>query len=574
MRAYLDCILSVPASDPDDSRRGRLLNILLLGTGIAAALGLVGILIDNLTRRDTTPQELEILLFGIAVVTLGVFGIHQINRRYSGRLAALLFLLLLTGIFILTDTPEQLSSGRSLFLFTLPIIISSLILAPPASFLFAALNSGIITLLAVSLGQAINLFGIIGFFMLALVSWLSARSLEGALHELRLINANLDRVVEERTQALVESLGRERIEAGRNLAILNSIADGVIVFDRSWNATMANPAITSMLGVPLETIINRNFRELIEHPMLAQPSRALLNAMIEHDTQPIGPRIEWGDKTLSVSAAQIYDNRKDGSINIGIVLVFRDFTREAEVERLKSAFVAVVSHELRTPLNAILGYAEMFREAVYGPMNDKQINMAKRIIKNTQRLLGLINDLLDQAQMEAGRLVIKMAPVRPADLLETLHDLMDKTASDKNLRLTSEIDEDLPSILIGDSARLQQILVNLVSNAIKFTNQGFVHVKLYRPLESGSTWSIIVSDTGQGIPESELPHIFDTFHQVDDTATRLQGGIGLGLSIVRQLVHLMSGEITVTSKPGAGTTFTISLPLTVPEETKVNWRKL
>jgi signal transduction histidine kinase len=564
MKTYLDNILDVPFSDPDDARRGRLLNILLLGTAVAAIVGLGAIVIDNLTRQQASPQEIQILLFGIAIIAVGIFGIYQVNRRYSVRLAALLFLLLLTGIFTLTDTPEQLSSGRSLFLFTLPIAISSLILAPLASFLFAALSGGIIAFLALSVDQTLNLFAIIGFFMLALVSWLSARSLENALNELRIMNANLDQVVVERTQALAESLSRERIEAGRNQAIFNSIADGVIVFDKQWDAIMANPAIKGMLDIPLELIVNRNFRELIEHPRLSARSRRLLYAMIEHDTQPMGFRIEWGEKTLSVSAAQVYDNREEGNFNIGTVTVFRDFTREAEVEKLKSTFVAVVSHELRTPLNAILGYAEMFKEAIYGPMNDKQVNMADRIIKNTQRLLGLINDLLDQAQIEAGKLNIRMAPLKPADLLENLHHLLDKPASDKGLKLTSEIDNDLPPTLNGDAARLQQILVNLVANAIKFTDDGTVYVRLSRPLDSDNTWRLEVSDTGKGIPESEIPHIFDTFRQVEGSATRVHGGFGLGLSIVKQLVSLMSGEIVVRSKIGEGTTFVISLPLVIP----------
>jgi signal transduction histidine kinase len=564
MKTYLDNILDVPFSDPDDARRGRLLNILLLGTAVAAIVGLSAIVIDNLTRQQASPQEIQILLFGIAIIAIGIFGIYQVNRRYSVRLAALLFLLLLTGIFTLTDTPEQLSSGRSLFLFTLPIAISSLILAPLASFLFAALSGGIIAFLALSVDQTLNLFAIIGFFMLALVSWLSARSLENALNELRIMNANLDQVVVERTQALAESLSRERIEAGRNQAIFNSIADGVIVFDKQWDAIMANPAIKGMLDIPLELIVNRNFRELIEHPRLSARSRRLLYAMIEHDTQPMGFRIEWGEKTLSVSAAQVYDNREEGNFNIGTVTVFRDFTREAEVEKLKSTFVAVVSHELRTPLNAILGYAEMFKEAIYGPMNDKQVNMADRIIKNTQRLLGLINDLLDQAQIEAGKLNIRMAPLKPADLLENLHHLLDKPASDKGLKLTSEIDNDLPPTLNGDAARLQQILVNLVANAIKFTDDGSVYVRLSRPLDSDNTWRLEVSDTGKGIPESEIPHIFDTFRQVEGSATRVHGGFGLGLSIVKQLVSLMSGEIVVRSKIGEGTTFVISLPLVIP----------
>jgi len=561
MKFDIEKLLTVQVPDPDDARRRRILNILLLGTLAATVAGAIWVGISIIYSEGVSKDEAQVLIGGIFVTILGLVGIYQVNKRWSGRWASLLFLLFLTLIFTFTDTPDQLSNGRSLFIFTIPIAISSLILLPEASFLFTALSSGIIFLLARSIGEPVNAFAMIGFFMLALVSWLSARSLESALKDLRLINSNLDQVVIDRTQALSESLERERVEAGRNQAILNSIADGVIVFDKKWNAIMANPAIRGMLEIPLELILNRNFNEFIEHPNLMPQSRELLRAMIEHDTQPIGFRIQWAEKTLSVSAAQVYDKRLDSG-NIGMVTVFRDFTREAEVERLKSTFVAIVSHELRTPLNAILGYAEMFREAVYGPMNDKQVNMSDRIIKNTQRLLGLINDLLDQAQMEAGKLTIKMGPVKPAEMLETLHGLLDKTASDKNLRLTSEIEDSLPEILNGDPARLQQILVNMVTNAIKFTDQGEIRVKLAH--FSKRKWGIEISDTGRGIPESELPHIFDTFRQVEGATTRIHGGFGLGLSIVKQLVQLMNGEVRVTSILEQGTTFTIILPLIVP----------
>lgn len=563
MKRFFDSILNVPVPDPDDARRRRLLNILLLGNTLAALLALAAVTFNFLANDQLTSREATILLGGAVTAILGFYSIYHINRRVSGRWAALLLLLLLTIVFAFTDTPEQLSNGRSLFLFTLPIAISSLILLPEASFLFALLGSGIITGLAYSIGQPPNIFAVIGFFMLALVSWLSARSLESALSELRVINANLDQVVTQRTRALAEALSRERIEAGRNQAILNSIADGVIVFDRNWNAILTNPAIRGLLDLPIEVILHHNFRELIEHPKLSANGRKLLLAMIEHDTQPFSFRIEWGDKTLSVSAGQVYDFREEGSVNIGTVTVFRDFTREAEVERLKSAFVAIVSHELRTPLNAILGYAEMFKEAVYGPMNEKQVNMADRIINNTQRLLGLINDLLDQAQMEAGKLTINMGPVKPSELLENLHHLLDKTASDKNLSLTSEMDDSLPETLIGDGARLQQILVNLVTNAIKFTDSGSVSVRLFH-LPHFRKWGIEVSDTGRGIPRHELPNIFETFRQVEDGATRTHGGFGLGLAIVRQLVNLMNGDIKVASELDVGTIFTITLPLATP----------
>ena len=572
MRTFINKILIVDTADPDDARRRRLLNILLLGIFVIALLALIGLFLDSALRQGADPAETQTTVFGTLVTIIGILIIYQINRRYSGRLAGLIFLLLLTGVFIISDSPQQLTEGRSLFLFTIPITISSLIVVPRASFLLAAISSLIVSWLALTNNLAVNVFVISGFFVLALVSWLAARSLEQALQELRVINASLDQVVIERTRELAESLERERIEAGRNQAILNSIADGVVVFDTNWNAILANPALRTMLEIPSELIVNKNFSDIIEHPQLSLKSRQLLHAMMAHDTQPPSFRIEWGQKTLSISAAQVYDNSKDRNTNIGTVTVFRDFTREAEVERLKSTFVAIVSHELRTPLNAILGYAEMFKEAVYGPMNDKQVNMAERIMKNTQRLLGLINDLLDQAQMEAGRLTIQMRPVRPGEMLESLHSVMDQIAQGKGLKLTSEIDDHLPEILNGDGARLQQILVNLVSNAVKFTDQGTVQVRLFCPDEH--QWGIEVSDTGSGIPEEELPQIFDTFHQVESGAARVHGGFGLGLSIVKQLVNLMGGEIYVKSKVDVGTTFTIVLPLVIPAGNPEKWRNL
>jgi Signal transduction histidine kinase len=565
----LNRFLTISTTDADDIRRRRILNILVMSI---VALSLLAIVISlvSVYFKAIAWENVDLIVIGSLTTILGMLLVYSINTRFSGRIAAVIFLVFLTIVFAFSDTPQQVSGGRSLFGFAIPIIMASILLVPWSSFVFSSISGIIVSVLALSVNSVPNSPAIIGFFVIALVSWLSSRSLEQALKELRTINANLDHVVIERTKALAESLERERIEAGRSQAILNSIADGVVVFDTSWNAILANPALTGMLDLPLELIVDKNFRDLIEHPKLSPRSRTLLRAMMEYDTQPPSFRIEWDQKTLSISAAQVYDYTKDRFANIGTVTVFRDFTREAEVEKLKSTFVAIVSHELRTPLNAILGYAEMFKEAVYGPMNDKQINMSERIMKNTQRLLGLINDLLDQAQMEAGKLTIQMAPVRPAELLENLHSILDQSAHDKNLKLTSEIDDSLPEVLNGDAARLHQILLNLVSNSIKFTEHGIVHVRLFSPYRN--RWGIEVSDSGSGIPESEIPYIFDTFRQVEGTTTRVHGGFGLGLSIVKQLVHLMDGDINVKSKTDVGSMFTITLPLVIPEENIEKWR--
>jgi signal transduction histidine kinase len=552
MKEFLDRIITVKVSDPEDFRKRRLLNILLLGTLGTMALNLFLLLDPEMWSSGLA----SILLSAMTIFFLGIIGIYFINQR-SGRSAAFLFLLLLTLVVNLADTPHELANGRSIFVYTFPIVISSLILFSSASFIFAVISSVCMAGLAWSISEIPNPLAIIGFFMLALVSWLTTRSLEQALKELRRINANLDSVVVVKTQELAKALSRELVLAGRNRAILESIADGVIVFDQEGNAIQANPAITNLLDLPYKKTSDISIDMLVQSPNIDAKGRGVLAGLLSNPSRELAShRIEWGHKTLSMSAAQVRDS--EGTL-IGTVSVFRDFTYEAEVERMKSRFVAMVSHELRTPLNAVLGYAEMLKEAVYGPVNEKQGQASERIMSNTQRLLSMVGELLDQAQMEAGKLRIEDKAFAPAELLENLHGVMEKIVSDMGLKLTSELDPGLPRAISGDPHRLQQILVNLVSNAVKFTEQGEIHVRLFR--QDKANWAIEVRDTGRGIPAGEIPHIFDAFHQVDGTSTREHGGFGLGLSIVKQLVNLMNGEIQVSSIQREGTTFTITLPL-------------
>jgi signal transduction histidine kinase len=183
---------------------------------------------------------------------------------------------------------------------------------------------------------------------------------------------------------------------------------------------------------------------------------------------------------------------------------------------------------------------------------------------NSHRLMDVFSDLLEQGQMEAGKLALHARPFRPADLIENVHGVMDKIADDKSLALTSELDPALPKFIHGDIARLQQILVNLINNAVKFTEKGSIHMSLKS--KDAQTWLLEVSDTGIGIPEAEISTIFEAFRQVDSTATRKYGGFGLGLSIVKQLTELMQGHVFVTSKLGEGSCFTVSLPLVMAEQ--------
>ncbi|MCK6624024.1 MAG: ATP-binding protein [Anaerolineae bacterium] len=230
-----------------------------------------------------------------------------------------------------------------------------------------------------------------------------------------------------------------------------------------------------------------------------------------------------------------------------------------EASRLKTELLAKVSHELRTPLGAILGFAEMLEVDLYGPLSDKKRQMTAKIIDSTQYLTNLVNELLDQAQLEAGRLRLNIRPFAPADLVNNTLARMNVLAQAKGLSLATDIDPDMPAMLQGDAARLQQILVNLISNAIKFTPAGGVRVRLYCP--NADHWALQVSDTGSGIPKEAQGYIFEPFRQVDGSMTRVQAGTGLGLSIVKQLTILMRGEITLESEIGQGSTFTISFPL-------------
>ena len=565
LRTLLNTFLEVPTDDPDDARRRKLLNILLAIVGIASLLAILATITLTLLKY-LTPQDATSPLIASFASLLGSTAIYLINRYRSGLLASSLFLILLMIIIALADEPIELAQGRSLYLFILPIIISSILLGSRSTFIFYFLSSVELSVLATSAGLPFYgpVFAFVTFFMVALVTWLSSRSLEQALRELRDINTNLDQIVKERTHALAEALTRERIEAGRSQAILESITDGVIVFDTQGSAIQANPALSNLINVPLMNIVNSTVSDLVDSsPMDAKNKGTLAGILTKPSKQHDSHRVEWGTKTLSVSSGQVLD--RDSS-EVGTVAVFRDFTKEAELEKMKSAFVAMVSHELRTPISAILGYAEIFKEQIYGPLNEKQANMTNRIISNSRRLLNLINDLLDQAQMEAGKLKIKYETITPSDLLENLHSVMDKLTEDKGLALTSELDNDMPETLFGDSARLQQILVNLVNNAVKFTQEGSIHVQLSK-LEN-MKWGISVIDTGQGIPKEEVPYIFDTFRQVEGTTTRLHGGFGLGLSIVKQLVNLMGGNITVESELGKGSTFSIILPLDTKSDTK------
>jgi signal transduction histidine kinase len=196
---------------------------------------------------------------------------------------------------------------------------------------------------------------------------------------------------------------------------------------------------------------------------------------------------------------------------------------------------------------------------VYGSISEQQRKAVIEILSSTKYLNHLVNELLDQAQLEAGKLILKPILFAPTDLVEETILQLHVLAQGKELTRTRRAAPDMPPLIYGDRARVQQVLMNLLSNAIKFTSTGLIDVYLYQP--NPTHWAIQVSDTGIGIPSEAQQYIFDPFRQVDGSPIRQYGGTGLGLSIVKQLTTLMGGQVNLQSKVGQGSIFTVCLPL-------------
>jgi signal transduction histidine kinase len=232
-----------------------------------------------------------------------------------------------------------------------------------------------------------------------------------------------------------------------------------------------------------------------------------------------------------------------------------------ELDRLKSGFLANMSHELRTPLNSILGFADVMLEELDGPLTENMDNDLKLIQKNGQHLLHLINDVLDMAKIEAGRMNLNPEKFHIYEILDEVTSITSTLASEKNLALFIDKDSDREVEIFADRTRIRQVMINLVNNAIKFTEKGSIALRVVG--HADASVMITVKDTGIGIPPDKLETIFQEFTQVDTTSTRKAGGTGLGLPISRRLVEMHGGRLWAesTGVSGEGSTFYVELPL-------------
>ncbi len=379
---------------------------------------------------------------------------------------------------------------------------------------------------------------------------------------------HLEDLVAERTTALTLAETRTRL-------ILESTADGLFGTDIEGCFTFANPAACRLLGYAEDQLIGRPVHATIHYrhpdgtpfPAADCPMPAALfqgrPVRVEDD---VFWRADGRPLPVAVAGQPIFCEGKIIGTVIGFTEIGERKRAEAEraaalaeaerLARVKSDFLANMSHEIRTPLNAVLGLARIGMRENRGRKSGETCG---QIFTAGEHLLGVINDVLDFSKIEAGKLRVESHSFALAGVVDQVGSFLGETAAAKGLRLGCSLDDDLPPWVLGDALRLRQVLVNLVGNAIKFTARGEVRLAVTR---AGDTVVFRVSDTGIGMTPEQVGRLFTAFEQADNSTTRLYGGTGLGLAISRQLARLMGGDIEAGSTPGAGSVFTLRLPLT------------
>ncbi len=551
-------LLDIPSTDPDDARRRWLLNVILIGLAATCCVGLIFYVYVALTQDLKTADPGYRTLFALLGFSGAIVLAYWSGRYWSSVVGGSIFLVLFTILIAVSDTKEELAIGRSIIYFVIPIFLASMLIRPVASFVMAAVVVVLNIWLANQAQVEVSFFLEMGYCIIALIAWLATSTLENTFKELRQVNRELDQRVAERTDELHQALLHQQAETGRLQAILHSIADGVLVIDPMGKISAANPALGLMAGQPAEDIMGQQIGDWLEHA-LPEAQLEVAQTLFRDPLFAEPLQVAWGSKVYSLNVAPV---RLEAGEMAGIVAVLHDVTHEVEVSRMKSNFVAMVSHDLRSPLTAILGMADMLQQKIAGPINEEQDDLLARIVRNVYQLNNLVGDLLDQARIEAGTLAIQNLPFAPSDLIDGLSEAVLTAAREKGLDLVTEIDPGLPESLVGDVQRLNQVLVNLLTNAIKFTERGQVGARCIQVDEY--RWAIEVSDTGRGIPPEAQEAVFEPFRQLG-TGTQKRQGIGLGLAIVKKLVGLMGGKIHLTSEVDQGSTFTAVFPLVIPK---------
>lgn len=383
-------------------------------------------------------------------------------------------------------------------------------------------------------------------------------------------NAKLYRLIRDQAERLGDMLRTQHIETSRSQAILEAVADGVIVTDAAGKVTLFNASAERILQLNREKVISKSLESFVG--LFGKAGRSWIETIRNWSKTPdayqdgdlYAERIELDDgRVVSVHLSPVRLRREF----LGTVSIFRDITHEVEVDRLKSEFVANVSHELRTPMTSIKGYIDVLLMGAAGEITNQQKNFLDVVKTNTERLIVLVNDLLEVSRIESGKV-----PYSPEllDLRQIGSEIVDSfrersVVEGRPMNFDLSLMPELPRVL-GDSERVRQIINNLVDNAYHYTPAGgIIHIRIHR---QGDEVQVDVQDNGIGIPLSEQASIFDRFYRGEDPLVLETPGTGLGLSVVQSLVAMHGGRIWVESLgvPGEGSTFSFTLPVYRTEE--------
>ncbi|MGH2458810.1 MAG: PAS domain S-box protein [Chloroflexota bacterium] len=353
----------------------------------------------------------------------------------------------------------------------------------------------------------------------------------------------------------------------RNSLILNSAGDGIVGLDPRGEVTFANPSAARMTGYKVEELLGQRFHDLTHHshpdgsdyPYDECPQRRVLSM---GTPRWVTGEVFWRKDGTSFPVEYVCAPIPEGEEIVGVVLTFKDVSERQLIERMKDEFISVVSHELRTPLTAIRGSLGLLASGMIGPMPGRAQHMLDIAVKNTDRLVNLINDILDIERIESGKVSMLKADCDAADLITQASELMQALADKAGVSLSAT---PFSAPLFADPDRVVQVLTNLLSNAIKFSYPGgtvWLTAERY-----GDEIRFQVRDQGRGIPRDKLEKIFERFQQVDTSDSRVKGGTGLGLAICRSIAHQHGGRIWAETGRapcaaglGPGSTFLFTLP--------------
>ena len=397
---------------------------------------------------------------------------------------------------------------------------------------------------------------------------------------LTLVNDVTERLAAERQIARAQAQLQGVVDSASEFSIIATDNDGLI--------TIFNTGAERMLGYRAEEMIGKQTPAILHLPEEVQQRGAELSQAFGQQIEGFDVFVfkarhgeaesrEWtylrkdGSRiTVMLTVTAMHDTTS-GEI-IGLMGIAYDVTARKQTERLqqealdaaeaasrsKSEFLANMSHEIRTPLNAVLGMAQVLG---FGKLDAEQREQLRLIEVSGKALLGILNDILDFSKIEAGRMELSPVPFHLSDVCDALAGIMSVSASDKEISLAIQVDPALPRVLLGDQLRLQQVLVNLAGNAIKFTSRGEVLIRLEQLRREGTEvfMRCSVKDSGIGMTEEQIGRLFAPFVQADTSMTRRYGGSGLGLVICKRLVSMMGGTIGVSSVPGEGSTFKFTL---------------